>query len=360
MNKISICTTCMGRAAHIKKTLLRNIKENPGEDIEFILLDYNSPDDLTEYIRDHCVEHIQTGKLKYYKTYEPKYFNLSHAKNLVCKLAGAEIICMVDADNYAGKGYADRVKEIFAANGMNTIITTLRRDHIPYRDQGGKLCFAKNLFYRVNGFDESLSGYGMDDVDLVNRMERAGGTRMFIEERKFLRYIDHTNLERIRHHHLMNNIKDIFVQTKSTWDYPVLYLLKDGTYMLIPYYFDEEKRDEQIETFGGWRIKDNKVERGKYKTARGKLQLQPDETKEPAIYMKKDKEYLLQDKGEEEWQRIKKRGRHYQNIIISAGECMNRIKCAENCSGDHRINETGWGKATVYVNFDSASAIIVQ
>jgi hypothetical protein len=362
MKKISVCTVCMGRAAHIKKTLLRNIADNPGEDVQFVLLDYNSPDDLSEYVKEHCMQHIRSGRLKYYKTYQPAYFDLSHSKNLVCKLADTAIICMVDADNYAGKGYASWVKEVFITNGMNSIITTLRRDYIPYRDQGGKVCFARELFYKVSGFDESLSGYGMDDVDLVNRMERAGGKRIFIEERKFLRYIDHSNLERIRHHHLMNNVQDVYVQSKgalSELDYPVIYLMRDGSYMLIRYYFDPEKKDEQIETFGGWRIFGNKVERGKYLHARGELQLVPDEGEEVTTYIKKDEEYLLHENEAYEWQRIKRRGRHYQNIIISAGECMNRIKCAENIRNDHPVNETGWGTAKVYLNFDERKLISV-
>ena len=52
--KLSFCTTCMGRAHHLKQTLPRNLADSVDwsrpDAVEFVVLDYSSPDDLAEWI----------------------------------------------------------------------------------------------------------------------------------------------------------------------------------------------------------------------------------------------------------------------------------------------------------------------
>ena len=43
------CTTCKGRTAHLRETLPRNLVDNP--DSRFLVLDYNSQDDLLDFLR---------------------------------------------------------------------------------------------------------------------------------------------------------------------------------------------------------------------------------------------------------------------------------------------------------------------
>ena len=42
---ISYCTVSMNRAEHVKKTLTQNIQNNLNNNVEFLLLDYNSKDE---------------------------------------------------------------------------------------------------------------------------------------------------------------------------------------------------------------------------------------------------------------------------------------------------------------------------
>ena len=42
---ISYCTVSMNRAKHVKKTLTQNIQNNLNNNVEFLLLDYNSKDE---------------------------------------------------------------------------------------------------------------------------------------------------------------------------------------------------------------------------------------------------------------------------------------------------------------------------
>src|SRR5688500_144474 len=105
----------MNRSHHLKQTFLKNIEDNIGyENLEFILLDYNSEDDMEEWVKENLLQHIASGKVVYYKTFEPLAFKHSHAKNLVFKLANNDILCSINADHFAGENFAHYVNESFA------------------------------------------------------------------------------------------------------------------------------------------------------------------------------------------------------------------------------------------------------
>src|SRR5690349_9158200 len=98
---ISFCIVCMNRLHQLEETLLQNIKDNEGYDnLEFVVLNYNSQDGMDEWVREHLSDYISIGKVNYYKTSEPTIFSHSHSKNLMFKLAKGDIVCNVNADNY--------------------------------------------------------------------------------------------------------------------------------------------------------------------------------------------------------------------------------------------------------------------
>lgn len=58
----------MDRLFHLKKTLLKNIKNNiTYPHLEFVLLDYNSQDGLEEWVVENCKEYLENGILKYHR-----------------------------------------------------------------------------------------------------------------------------------------------------------------------------------------------------------------------------------------------------------------------------------------------------
>ena len=73
LHKISICTNCMGRAENIKETYEQNIKDcSYYPNIEFVLLNYNSQDDLSEYVKKYLSKYIRLGFLNYYEMIGPE------------------------------------------------------------------------------------------------------------------------------------------------------------------------------------------------------------------------------------------------------------------------------------------------
>lgn len=354
----------MNRLVHLRETLPQNIENNKSyPHIEFVILDYNSQDGLEEWVRETLGEYIESGIVSYYKTYEPQYFNISHSKNMALKLAKGDIVCFVDADNYAGEEYVHWVNRAFTNTSMGSIVTTLGRDSIPYRDVGGKLGCHRNLLYTVRGFDEGLVGYGVDDVDLVNRLENAGGTRIYIKDEKFLRFIGHSHLERLENYHLLNNLVDMYVMvTDHTHkSLQLLFLLADNSFYDVSYENDESIRTNPVLSYGGWRISQDGHRSGTYeRSGEGYRFMYKDGSEKD--FLPADKLLVHRDHQNKEvfWRPISKKEDVRIGMAMFYTECLNRYNCLINVKPLEIVNENGWGRGTVYRNFDQNQVIVVN
>jgi glycosyltransferase involved in cell wall biosynthesis len=352
MKKISICTVNMNRLEHLSQTLPRNIMDNVDyPKVEFVVLNYNSRDGMDEWMMTRMKQYIKSGILKYYKTDEPQYFQRSHSKNTALKLATGDILCMVDADNYAGPGYAKWINSTFADNGPDTIITTIRKDSIPYRDQGGKLCFSRELLYTVNGFDETLIDYGVEDIDLVNRLEKAGGKRVFIKDKKYLEFIGHSLDDRLKNHHLSNNVEDVYMLPPATeaGELKVIYLLKDGSFLAASFEFDKEKQKELIISFKGWSMIKDSHRKGIFERQAQGILLKSDG---PDVFCSKEQAGALRTAGggeEAGWKEVEMNSELSRFLIVGYSECLNRLIYLENDKKHYAINENGWGRGATYL-----------
>ena len=334
MNRISICTVCMNRLFHLRKTLPVNIRENMNyPDIEFVLLDYNSSDGLEQWVRSNMMHYIESGILKYYRTTEPAYFSMSHSKNMISTLASGNILCMMDADNYAGANYAAWINSVFVQKGNNSVVSAFTSDGLKYIDMGGKITFHRHLFNKARGFDESFVGYGMDDKDLLVRLEKAGGIPITIENKGFMRFIGHSATERLNNYYLLNNLESLYIPSPDL-QHPLtaLYIMKDHSYYEVVYKFDEKFRNEWHATFGGWYVEKNGYKKGSGGHA------------------------FFEDK-KRTWHKISSSDHYYMPLIKAFSECHNRIQYVNNKEGNATVNPEGWGKGTVYLNFDYSTPI---
>lgn len=191
---ISLCITCMNRLFHLKETIEQNIQDNAAyPNIEFVLIDYNSQDGLEEYVKENLMPYIDKGILNYYKTYEPKKFHMSLAKNLSHALAKGEVVCNLDGDNFAGKDFAFYLNYLFNTKGENNIYQFFKR---PFWGTVGRLCLHKEKFFKLGGYDESLLPVGHDDIDLVNRSRKMGMNFEQTQIENFLKYLSNTTKEK--------------------------------------------------------------------------------------------------------------------------------------------------------------------
>ena len=162
MKQISFCITCMNRLKHLQETLEKNILDNfLVDEVEFVVLDYNSQDGLEEWIARSMMKYIEMGILVYYRTTEPVHYLRSHSRNMVFRLAEGKIVCNLDADNYLGKGFAEFMLKEFQEK--KKIFYT---SNLCVRDVFGRICLEKEAFMAVKGYNELLVGYGVEDAYL--------------------------------------------------------------------------------------------------------------------------------------------------------------------------------------------------
>ena len=57
------------------------------------------------------------------------------------------------------------------------------------RIRGGNFAVARDLFERVDGFDEAFAGYGKEDSELRNRMRNAGARGISLWSRALLCHV---------------------------------------------------------------------------------------------------------------------------------------------------------------------------
>lgn len=200
--KVSFCTTCMDRLCHLKQVYLKSLENTLNCDVEFILLNYNSKDDLDEWVVDNLSNYIEKRIVKYYKTTEPIYFVASHAKNIACKLATGDLICNLDADNLILDGFYDFVVNEFK-NNSKIILTSDSLDINGHHGCCGKIVCKKEDFYSVNGYDENIYlGWGMDDTNFQARCRLHNDLELKSIDKKWSHCIKHSNIMRTKNFQL--------------------------------------------------------------------------------------------------------------------------------------------------------------
>ena len=171
--KISFCTSCTKRLHHIKETFLSNLKNNIDyEDVEFVLLNWNSQDGMDDWVQQNLKGYIDDGVVKYLHTKQAPHFEMARTKNVTAKNASGEIVCWVDGDNFISENYADYLNEKFNEN-ENIILNNIRRVNKgnPASSNWGRIALMKKYFLEVGGYDETFQGWGWEERDFKQRTQ---------------------------------------------------------------------------------------------------------------------------------------------------------------------------------------------
>jgi glycosyltransferase involved in cell wall biosynthesis len=181
----------MNRLCHLKETLPRNIEDNADcDDLEFVVLDYNSDDGLGDWIRENYMDLIQAGRLSYFRESEAKSFRPAHSRNVSFRCATGDIVCNVDADNCTNKGFASLILDHFSCRYHPIIACSY--DFFTWKAMSthGRVAVRRQHFFRMGGYDEAMLGWGAEDTDLINRCLLAGFERFEIKP-EYFDVIDH-------------------------------------------------------------------------------------------------------------------------------------------------------------------------
>ncbi len=192
---VVFCITCKGRAQHVERTLPRHFADNQDfKHFKVVLLDYNSGDHLIDYLADQHRQELRSGRLVVYSTREPSSFRMSHAKNMVHRLAileGADVLVNMDADNFAAPGFARWIAAQFSRGAE--FLWTNAKSVTGRARQGlaGRIVLSRNLFLEIGGYDERFKVWAPEDEDLKCRVRRLIGCDGERIEDRFLFVIPH-------------------------------------------------------------------------------------------------------------------------------------------------------------------------
>lgn len=196
--KISFCTVCKGRLHHLRETLPRNIAMAEGfDDVEFLILDYNSQDGMEEWARRELAPHVASGRLTYYHEKTALYHSSGHSKNVLFNFAANGIVVNVDADNFFAAGYIQSVIDAHKANpmifmtGPQVIVKGAPKD-----GTYGRISIPIGLFHELRGYDEEFYGWGAEEWDLMNRARATGYSQVKIPMASIGTALDNTDEER--------------------------------------------------------------------------------------------------------------------------------------------------------------------
>lgn|ERR1700722_6312464 len=171
MKVVTFATTCMGRKHHLSETLAYNIHINRYPRVEFLILDYNSPDNLSSLVTTHYRRRLGTD-LNYYREHSRRYFMMAHAKNVAAALALGDVVVNIDADRYIDPELGYDVVHALAEP------MTIARGSIGNTQDWsacGIIACHKHDFIALGGYDERMVyGWGAEDHDLANRAVALG------------------------------------------------------------------------------------------------------------------------------------------------------------------------------------------
>jgi len=170
--RISLCTTCFNRASQLKQVFASNVEVIRGEEsVEWLILNYNSRDDLDEYMLP--ILRSKTCNIRYVKEVSGRRWHMSLAKNISHKLASGDILLNLDCDNRIGEALK-QIRETFKANVGAMHLWSGR-----YGDGTcGRIAIRRELFFNAGGYDESFRPMAYQDEDLLERLKDMGETVM--------------------------------------------------------------------------------------------------------------------------------------------------------------------------------------
>ena len=252
MSSIVFCTTCKGRVQHIEQTLPPNLSGN--QHSKFVILNYNSPDHLNEYLFSQHREAIESGRVVVYTMPPGKNgpipFAMAHAKNMAHRcgiLEGGDILVNLDADNYAGEGFDQYIQEEFRQGDKTFLQAMWNRwvvrngckewlaedpegvlgPPVP-KGSNGRMVVSRDAFLLAGGYNEKYSTWGPDDKDFNIRLRRLG-FRPRLLSRKHQDTILHNDRVRFKDYpHAVDNKEEEFVIGVNTSNETVVNFGKIG------------------------------------------------------------------------------------------------------------------------------------
>lgn len=181
--KISFCVPCMNRIEHLQQTLPHNINLIKKYNAELSLVNYDSKDNMHEYVTTNFKNEINNKILNYIKVENREYFCSKKSKNIAHKYSSGDILVSLDADNFLTDNVIEQIIKDFSVN-PNYLF------HCGYNE--GFIVMSRENFFKLGGYNEKMRDWGYEDTDLVQRAFYLLGGFNF-------KYLDEGLVTRIEH-----------------------------------------------------------------------------------------------------------------------------------------------------------------
>lgn len=197
MKSLSFCITCKNRIWQLCETLPKNLEDNKKlkSTIEFILVDFDSTDGLSSWIKKEFKRELQEGYLRYYFTKNLRDWHASKAKNTSHLWSTGKFVVNLDCDNYTGINGGEFVLDTFAKHKAPIVLHQFSGD---WEDGSfGRISLSKEIFLSIGGYDEAFEPMGWQDIDLMARLWTIGVEYLCIEDPKYNRAVKNTKIQSI-------------------------------------------------------------------------------------------------------------------------------------------------------------------
>jgi len=158
MADLCLVTTCMGRLSHLQQTLPANSSQ-PGT--ASVVVDYSCPQQGGLWVEQ------QHPEVRVVRVPGQTLFSISQARNRGAATAQEPWLCFVDADTILEPGFTEFIRPLLQPGGFYVAQPRVN-------ELCGLVVCPRDAFLRIGGYDEVIQGYGSEDYDLYNRLERAG------------------------------------------------------------------------------------------------------------------------------------------------------------------------------------------
>jgi len=156
---LSLITTCKNRLPHLKQTLPLMFQQPRAE---VVVVDYGCEQGTAAWVK----EHYPAAKLV--QVNDDPVFSIARARNIGEKNASHEFLCFVDADV---KIHLELSRWLESNWNPGSYYVYPSQNAV---ELAGFIIIPREQFQKVSGYDEAFRGWGGEDIDLDERLARAG------------------------------------------------------------------------------------------------------------------------------------------------------------------------------------------
>jgi Sulfotransferase domain/N-terminal domain of galactosyltransferase len=155
----------------------------------FVVLDYGDDGNLLEYLKTSHAKDIDSGRVVVYSYAYTGKFRIAHAKSMAHRcgiLEGAELLCSLDADNYACHSFATYLAGEYQEHGTECFWWSRMLPGVLDRGINGRIVVTAQQFINVGGYDNKYADWSRDDKDFNERLCKQGYIPREIDKRFLL------------------------------------------------------------------------------------------------------------------------------------------------------------------------------